>query len=191
MRCDEAMDAYIRLGRLAFEEKEVDGRIVVTPSGRDRAGFRKELERLVAERLGAKDATMRVARSRASCRVSCPNHVYMALSDSASQRPLSESFQRTTLPLSHTSSAHTSHRVARHRQLHMGMPGRLLTLYLQRRLLHRHSNHSKSYTNDPCTNSRSRANPGSVTQPSLRFKSSRDLMMAPALPFYSAWALDC
>lgn len=75
MRCDEAMDVYVRLGRLAFEEREIDGKIHIAPRGRDRTAFRKELERLVAERFGAKDAIMKSATGLSSCRVSSLNSI--------------------------------------------------------------------------------------------------------------------
>jgi hypothetical protein len=73
MRCDEAMDAYVHLGRLAFEEEEVDGKVLIAPRGSDRHEFRKELERLVEKHLGEKGAIMNSARSRTSCRVSFLN----------------------------------------------------------------------------------------------------------------------
>lgn len=73
MRCDEAMDAYVRLGQLVFKEEVVDGRIAVTPREPNRSRFKEELERLVEKYLGDKDATIK--RALGSCPVSCLNHV--------------------------------------------------------------------------------------------------------------------
>jgi hypothetical protein len=81
MRCDEAMDAYVHLGRLAFEEEEVDGKVLIAPRGRDRHEFRKELERLVEKHLQKKGAVMNSARRRTLCRVSCLTHARMVRSD--------------------------------------------------------------------------------------------------------------
>jgi hypothetical protein len=71
MRCDEAMRAYVRLGQLAFEEQMLGGKAVVLPRGRDRPGFRAELEQLTAKHCGNKDGVMEsVPKSSNACRVS-------------------------------------------------------------------------------------------------------------------------
>lgn len=71
MRCDEALEAYESLGRLSFQEEELDRRLVVSPREPTRLSMRAELERLTQLHCGTKDAMMKPdAGSKRVCRVS-------------------------------------------------------------------------------------------------------------------------
>jgi hypothetical protein len=80
MRCDEAMEAYLRLGRLSFREEILDGRVVLSPREPSRLAVRAELERLTEQYCGSKNAIMeRDLKSGAACRVSEDRSSYLRL----------------------------------------------------------------------------------------------------------------
>jgi hypothetical protein len=70
MRCDEAMKEYVRLGQLAFEEKQRNGRPLVSVRTSSRLDFAEELSLLVEARLGNRDARMKNSGEPSECRVS-------------------------------------------------------------------------------------------------------------------------
>jgi hypothetical protein len=70
MRCDEVIREYVRLGKLAFEERRVDGKAVVSPRGKHRLEFAQAVTRLVEERLGSDAKINDSGGRRTGCRVS-------------------------------------------------------------------------------------------------------------------------
>jgi hypothetical protein len=58
MSCSEAREAYETLGRLMFAEEPGTGKIIVHLEDANRDKFRKELERIVSEKVGKADAPM-------------------------------------------------------------------------------------------------------------------------------------